>query len=89
MEWNSNEAAGGRLKGIFSSTAPLLLAIPEEGKLTAEWSGLDVALFKPWLPGNSAVEGRINGRANGIILPGQRFELDGTASLAGGALHAG
>ncbi len=84
-----NEATGGRLKGTFSSTVPLFLAIPEKGKLTAEWSGIDVALLKPWLPGDSGVEGIINGRANGFLLPGERFELDGTASLSGGALHRG
>ena len=80
-------ADGGRLKGTFSSPAPLRLVMPEKGKLTAELSGIDLALLKPWLPHDTKVEGRISGRANGTMLPGQRFELDGTASLSEGALH--
>lgn len=84
-----NESTGGRLKGTFTSDAPLLVAMPGKGKLTAEWSGLDVALLKPWLPDDYRVEGRINGRASGILLPGQRFELDGTAALSGGGFHQG
>lgn len=84
-----HEATGGRVKGTFSSSAPLLLALPEKGKLTAEWHGIDVALLKPWLPPATAVKGIINGRANGTMLPGQRFELDGSASLSGGAVQRG
>ncbi len=43
-------ADGGRLKGTFSSPAPLRLIMPEQGELTAELSGIDLALLKPWLP---------------------------------------
>ena len=80
-------ADGGRLKGTFSSPAPLRLAMPEKGELTAELSGIDLALLKPWLPRDTRVEGRISGRARGIMLPGQRFELDGNGVLSGGTLH--
>lgn len=80
-------AAGGRLKGTFSSPAPLRLGMPEKGELTAELSGIDLALLKPWLPPDTRLEGRISGRANGIMLPGQRLELDGNAVLSGGTLR--
>lgn len=80
-------ADGGRLKGTFFSPAPLRLTLPERGEVTAELSGIDLALFKPWLPGDTRVEGRISGRAKGMLLPGQRFELDGNAVLSGGTLH--
>ena len=77
----------GKLKGTFSSPAPLSLVIPERGELTAEFSGFDLALLKPWLPSETRLEGQISGRANGIILPGQRFELAGDAVFSGGRLH--
>ncbi|KAA0890369.1 translocation/assembly module TamB domain-containing protein [Oryzomonas rubra] len=80
-------ANGGRLKGVFSSSAPLRLAMPEKGELTAQLSGIDLALLKPWLPRDTVLAGHITGRMNGILLPGQRFELTGTAALSGGALH--
>jgi translocation and assembly module TamB len=80
-------ADGGSVKGNFSSSAPLSLAMPEKGKLTAEVNGIDLALLKPWLPPDTVLEGRISGHATGSMLPGQRFELDGTASISGGKVH--
>jgi translocation and assembly module TamB len=80
-------ADGGRLKGTFSSPAPFSLIMPEKGELAAELTGIDLVLLKPWLPPDTTIEGRISGRAKGIMLPGQRFELDGTAVLSGGTLH--
>jgi translocation and assembly module TamB len=77
----------GRLKGTFSSPAPLSLNVPEKGDLTLDLIGIDPALLKPWLPPETRVEGRISGHAKGILLPGKRFELDGTVRLAGGMLH--
>ncbi|MDA8414194.1 MAG: translocation/assembly module TamB domain-containing protein, partial [Desulfobacteraceae bacterium] len=82
-----NTTDGGRLKGSFTSHAPLRLAMPGQGELAAEWSGIDLALLKPWLPTGTALGGHISGRVKGILLPGQRFELDGTASMSGGTLH--
>lgn len=81
------EAVGGRLKATFSSSAPLRLAIPDKGRVTAEFSGIDLALLKPWLPADTGVAGRISGRASGNMLPGERFELDGTAALSGGSVR--
>lgn len=80
-------AASGTVKGDFISTAPLSLALPEKGKLTAELSGIDLVLLKPWLPADTGLEGHISGRVQGVTLPGQRFELDGTAVLSGGTVH--
>jgi translocation and assembly module TamB len=77
----------GSLKGNFSSTAPLGLALPEKGKLVAELDGVDLGLFKAWLPADTAVEGRLSGRVDGVTLVGQRFELNGTCSLSGGSVQ--
>ncbi len=81
------EAGGGRLKGTFSSPAPLRLEVPEKGKLAAEFSGIDLALLKPWLPADTTVAGFLSGRAKGSLLSRQRFELDGSATLSGGSAH--
>ncbi|MSN26229.1 MAG: translocation/assembly module TamB [Geobacter sp.] len=80
-------ADGGKLKGTFSSPAPLRLALPEKGDLTAEIDRINLALFKPWLPTDTVLEGRISGNAKGIMLPGQRFELDGNAAISAGTLQ--
>lgn len=80
-------ADGGRLKGTFSSPAPLSQALPEKGELTAELSGIDLVLLKPWLPADTVLAGRISGRTNGVMLSGQRFELAGNGALSGGMLR--
>jgi translocation and assembly module TamB len=80
-------ADGGKLNGTFSSTAPFRLVMPEQGELTTELSAIDLALLKPWLPSEIRLDGHLSGRARGIILAGQRFELDGNASISGGMLH--
>ncbi len=80
-------ADNGRFKGTFSSTAPFRLALPEKGDLNVDVSGIDLAQLKPWLPADTVLAGRINARAKGILLPGQRFELDGTARLSAGSVQ--
>ncbi|MDD2310514.1 MAG: translocation/assembly module TamB domain-containing protein [Desulfuromonadaceae bacterium] len=85
MAVDIDAADGGSLKGSYSSSIPLRLAMPERGELTAELSGIDLALFEPWLPEDTRVKGRISGRAKGLLFPGQRFELDGNAVLSDGS----
>jgi translocation and assembly module TamB len=80
-------ADGGSVKGTFSSAAPLGLALPGSGELTAAWNAVDLTLFYPWLPSDTRLEGHISGRAKGILLTGQRFELDGNAELSGGTFQ--
>ncbi len=78
---------GGVLKGALSSPAPARLAIPETIEGTAEWTDIDLALIRRWLPGNVSLGGRLAGRAAGKILSGERLDLTGKASLAGGKIR--
>lgn len=80
-------ADGAGLTGTFSSPAPLGMAVPETGDLAVKLSGIDLALLKPWLPPGTTLTGHISGQANGKMLPGHRFELNGTASLPGGTVQ--
>lgn len=80
-------ADGASLKASFLSAAPFRLVVPEQGELTAEASGIDLALLKPWLPPEMLIAGRLSGRAKGSMSPGQRFKLDGNALLTGGTLQ--
>ena len=78
---------GGVAKGAFSSSAPARLAVPSTGDVTAECKGLDLALFRHWLPGAIHLEGRLAGRAQGNLLPGQKFALKGDATISEGKIH--
>jgi translocation and assembly module TamB len=80
-------ADGGALRGTFSSPAPFSLVIPETGKLKAQLSGIDLALLAAWFPDEIKLEGRLSGQAEGILISGRRFELDGTAVVTAGILH--
>jgi translocation and assembly module TamB len=80
-------AEGGTLKGAFSSSAAARLAFPGEGELSAEWTGLDLVLLRPWLPNTVNLEGHLAGGVKGKLLPGGRFDLRGDAALAGGKAH--
>jgi len=73
---------GSQLKGTFSSDSPAHLALPDTGTMTAELSGIDLALLKPWLPAGSHFEGKLSGQAAGKLMNGKRLELGGSASLS-------
>jgi autotransporter translocation and assembly factor TamB len=60
---------------------------PLRGPVRAKWYGINLGRLKPWLPQETRVEGRISGEAKGILHPGNRFELDGSALLSSGTLH--
>ncbi|KAF0215561.1 MAG: hypothetical protein FD174_4089 [Geobacteraceae bacterium] len=77
-------AEGGILKGTLSSSLPARPAIPEEGDVLAEWAGIDLALLRPWLPGDVNMEGRLAGRVKGKLLPGSRLDIEGDSALAQG-----
>ena len=80
-------ADGGQVKANFSSPQALALELPGTGKLSAELREIDAALLTPWLPDGTSLKGSISGRADGTIMPGQRFALDGSAVLSGGSFR--
>lgn len=78
---------GGRVRGTFLSAEPFRLAAPEQGQLTAEISGINLALLQQWLPAGTRLTGIVSAQARGKLLPGQKFELTGDARLSGGGLQ--
>lgn len=79
--------SGGMVKGTFSSPAPTRLAVPETGEVTAEWMGIDMAPFRPWLPGAINLEGLLAGRMRGNLLPEHKLAVKGDATLSGGKVR--
>lgn len=77
----------GRLKGSLASSASGRWAIPGEGEVATEWSGIDPALLRPWLPAALRLEGRLSGKGGGRLLPGRRLDLRGSAALSGGKVR--
>jgi translocation and assembly module TamB len=84
--WDVSSRTGGRLYGQLSSDEPARLGLPERARLQATWTELDVALLKPFYPGQLDVNGRLSGKMSGELLPGKRFDVQGETSLTQGAL---
>ena len=72
---------GGMLKGTLVSSTPARLELPGDGNVSLEMKDLDLLLLRPWLPEGVALSGKLNGRASGKMLAGQRFELQGDSAL--------
>lgn len=77
-------AGGGGLKGTFSSTSPLGLSMPPQGELKAEWAGIDLLLFRSWLPGEVMFDGFLAGNVTARFLSGNRLDLKGKSTLSQG-----
>jgi translocation and assembly module TamB len=71
---------------LFNSDSPTRLALPAQGDLTLQLSGLDLALLRPFLPAELLVEGRLAGVVTGKLLPGKKLDLKGNAALTRGHL---
>lgn len=77
----------GRLKLTATSSGAARPAIPEEGEVAAEWTGIDLALLRPWLPATLRLDGHLSGKAAGRLLPERRLDLRGRSTLSGGRLR--
>jgi translocation and assembly module TamB len=77
---------GGKFHGLFSSAAKPHLAVPREGKITADWKEFDLASVQPWLSDNLALKGTLSGRANGRLLGDKEINMSGDISIAGGSI---
>jgi translocation and assembly module TamB len=81
------QGGAGQAHLLFDSSVPATLSLPRQGELTLQWSDLDLALLRPMMPPNFAVDGRLAGLVNGTLLPGGRLDLKGKSALAGGHLN--
>lgn len=79
-------ANGAALQAKVSSAAPARLELPGQGDISLELKELDLALLNSWLPADLRLDGRLNGRAAGRLLPGRRFELEGSSAIGQGKL---
>ncbi len=76
---------GVRFLASVSSPEPAQMAFPERGTLLANWSGIDLGLFKSYLPRQVMLEGGVNGHLSGKWMKDQ-FETTGELRVAYGAI---
>ncbi|MEJ2684841.1 MAG: translocation/assembly module TamB domain-containing protein [Candidatus Sulfobium sp.] len=77
---------GTMVKGNFSSSARGGVFLPEEGTIDADLRGLNLSLFRRWLPEGLLAEGIISASLKGKLLPGMRFDIAGDAAVSRGVI---
>ena len=75
---------GIKVSSRFTSPLPATLDIPEQGELNATWEGVDLVLLRRQLPSELDLSGVLSGTIAGKLLPGNRLDLMGSATLTGG-----
>jgi translocation and assembly module TamB len=86
--WELQLGDGGRFAGRLRSDTPAgRLRMPEQGRVEAALSGVDLALVRPWLPEGVVLDGRLSGRVGGDLLPEDRLQVSGEAHIEDGALQ--
>jgi translocation and assembly module TamB len=85
--WAFDLSEQGHLAGEVTSDAPARLIMPERGRLRGEWEKIDLAVLRPWLPGDLLLVGSLAGEVQGEWFPDQRLRLTGEARVVDGDLE--
>ncbi len=75
-----------RFQANVSSSQPAQMAFPGRGTVTANWSGIDLSLLRPYLPRQVRLEGGVSGHLNGEWMNGQ-FKTGGEMKLFRGVVR--
>jgi len=63
--WELEDRKSGKLTGNLSSPQPGRMAMPDRGRLEANWEGIDVSHLQPFLPQTLTIEGCLRGKLSG------------------------
>ena len=77
----------GIVKGRLSSVVKSGVLLPEQGTVDAELHDLDISLFQRWVPEELEVGGMVSGSIKGRLLAEQHLDIEGGASISGGAIR--
>lgn len=72
------------MRGHFSSLVKSGVLLPEEGTIDAELNGLDLSLFRRWVPEGLKVGGMVSGALRGRLLREKDLDIEGGVSISGG-----
>ncbi len=75
---------GGKLDARVSSPEPFKAALPDHGKGSARWQGLDLGILLPVLPPEWSIAGKNSGEISGSWSPGPRFDAAGETKVVQG-----
>lgn len=79
-------STGGRLQAKIFSAQPARMEFPKQVQMDGQWESIDLLLFKPWLPKNVVLDGKLSGRLSGLFGRGSRFDHSGSLRVVQGRL---
>ena len=65
LTWDFDFERNGKFQGNLSSPQPAQMAFPDRGAAAANWEGIDLSLFNPYLPHQIVLEGWAVGHLSG------------------------
>ncbi len=86
-DWAFDLSEQGHLAWEVTSDAPARLKMPERGRLRGNWEKIDLAVLRPWLPGDLLLVGSLAGEAQGEWFADRRLRLAGEARINDGDLQ--
>jgi len=73
---------GGSLHGTMTSADPATMALPQQAELQLTGDEIPLVLFRPWLPPELNVSGKLSITASGSWQAGESPNLEGSAKTA-------
>jgi translocation and assembly module TamB len=74
---------GGKIEGHFFSTHQAKVKLPESGNFKLSWNDINIAQIGPWMPRTLNIRGKVSGKIEGKLVPGNRFDILGDTRVSG------
>jgi translocation and assembly module TamB len=73
----------GKFSGGMTSSVPVRLALPEQGKMNGTWQEVNLMILNPLLPDNARISGKMSGRMNTEWAGGDLLHISGMIDTSG------
>lgn len=74
---------GGKIEGYFFSSDQAKVKLPESGNFKLSWNDINIAQIGPWMPRALNIRGKVSGKFQGRLAPGNRFDILGDTRVSG------
>jgi translocation and assembly module TamB len=80
---------GGKFEGGFTSSVPVGLALPEQGKMNGTWQEVNLMILNPLMPDNARISGKMSGRMDTEWAGGDLLRISGMVDASGALIIDG
>lgn len=86
LTWDFDFEKNGKFQGKLSSPLAAQMAFPDKGAVATKWEGIDLSLFKPYLPQPLFLEGSVVGHLSGQW-SNRQFDTSGEMRISQGVMR--